>query len=89
MTGMERYPCPIYRPRSQLPHTKDALAGYYREHGIMPSVQTPAQLLGVSSTSSTHYVVQKLRRESFLSSNEHGKLTPGPPLTELRVPTNQ
>ena len=66
------------RPRSQLPHAKDALAGYYREHGIMPSVQTFAQLLGVSSTSSAHYVVQKLREEGYLGANEHGKLTPGP-----------
>lgn len=66
------------RPRSPLPHAKDALAGYYRENGIMPSVQTLAQLLGVSSTSSAHYVVKKLREEGFLAANEHGKLTPGP-----------
>lgn len=66
------------RPRLPLPHAKDALAGYYREHGIMPSVQTLAQLLGVSSTSSAHNVVQKLRHEGYLGANEHGKLTPGP-----------
>jgi DNA-binding transcriptional MocR family regulator len=66
------------RPRSPLPYAKDALAGYYRENGILPSVQTLAQLLGVSSTSSAHYVVQKLREEGYLAANEHGKLTPGP-----------
>lgn len=44
----------------------------------MPSVQTLAHLLGVSSTSSAHYVVQKLREEGFLAANEYGKLTPGP-----------
>jgi hypothetical protein len=66
------------RPRSPLLNAKDALAAYYREHGIMPSVQALAQLLGLSSTSSAHYVVQKLRKEGFLASNEHGKLTPGP-----------
>jgi hypothetical protein len=65
-------------PRSPPPHAKEALAGYYREHGIMPSVQTFAQLLGFASTSSAHYVVQKLREEGFLAANEHGKLTPGP-----------
>ena len=66
------------RPRSPPPNAKEALAGYYREHGIMPSVQTFAQLLGFASTSSAHYVVQKLREEGFLAANEHGKLTPGP-----------
>lgn len=66
------------RSRSPLPHARDALAGYYREHGIMPSVQTLADLLGVASTSSAHYVVQKLREEGYLAANEHGKLTPGP-----------
>ena len=49
------------RSRSPLPHAREALAAYYREHGIMPSVQRLAELLGVSSTSSAHYVVQKLR----------------------------
>lgn len=64
--------------RSPLPRAKEVLAGYYREHGIMPSVQSLAALLGVSSTSSAHYVVQKLRDEGYLAANEHGKLTPGP-----------
>lgn len=64
--------------RSPLPRAKEALAGYYREHGIMPSVQSLAGLLGMSSTSSAHYVVQKLRDEGYLAANEHGKLTPGP-----------
>lgn len=66
------------RSRSPLPHAKEVLAGYYREHGIMPSVQRLAQLLGVSSTSSAHYLVQKLRDEGYLAANEFGKLTPGP-----------
>ena len=66
------------RTRSPLPHAKEVLAGYYGEHGIMPSVQALADLLGVSSTSSAHYVVQRLRDEGFLAANEHGKLTPGP-----------
>lgn len=33
-------------PRSPLPHAKDALAAYYRENGIMPSVKTLVKLLG-------------------------------------------
>lgn len=66
------------RSRSPLPHAKEVLAAYYRKHGIMPSVQRLAELLGVSSTSSAHYVVQKLRDEGYLAANEHGKLTPGP-----------
>lgn len=66
------------RSRSPIPHAKEALAAYYREHGIMPSVQRLAELLGVSSTSSAHYVVQKLREEGYLAANEFGKLTPGP-----------
>lgn len=66
------------RSRSPLPHAKEVLAGYYCEHGIMPSVQRLAELLEVSSTSSAHYVVQKLRDEGYLAANEHGKLTPGP-----------
>lgn len=66
------------RSRSPLPHAKEVLAGYYREHGIMPSVQRLAELLGVSSTSSAHYVVRRLRDEGYLAGNEHGKLTPGP-----------
>lgn len=66
------------RSRSPLPHAKELLAGYYREHGIMPSVQKLADLLGVSSTSSAHYIVQRLRDEGYLAANEFGKLTPGP-----------
>lgn len=66
------------RSRSPLPHAREVLAAYYREHGIMPSVQRLAELLGVASTSSAHYVVQKLRDEGYLAANEHGKLTPGP-----------
>jgi hypothetical protein len=66
------------RTRSPLPHAKEVLAGYYGEHGIMPSVQRLAELLGVASTSSAHYVVQKLRDEGYLAANEFGKLTPGP-----------
>ncbi len=66
------------RSRSPLPHAKEVLAGYYREHGIMPSIQRLAELLGVASTSSAHYVVQKLRDEGYLAANEYGKLTPGP-----------
>lgn len=72
------------RSRSPLPHAREVLAGYYREHGIMPSVQRLAELLGVSSTSSAHYVVQKLRDEGYLAANEFGKLTPGPQF--LKVP---
>lgn len=71
------YPWLMERSRSPLPHAKEVLAGYYREHGIMPSVQRLAELLGVSSTSSAHYVVQKLRDEGYLAANEFGKLTPG------------
>lgn len=66
------------RSRSPLPHAKEVLAAYYREQGIMPSVQRLAELLGVSSTSSAHYVVQKLRDEGYLAANEFGKLTRGP-----------
>jgi SOS-response transcriptional repressor LexA len=66
------------RPRSPLPRAKQALAVYYREHGIMPSVQKLADLLGLASTSSAHYLVQKLRAEGHLTANEHGKLAPGP-----------
>jgi hypothetical protein len=68
----------MHGSRSPLPRARKALAGYYREHGIMPSVQSLAALLGVTSTSSAHYVVQKLRDEGYLAANEHGKLTPGP-----------
>ena len=32
----------------------------------------------MSSTSSAHYVVTRLRAEGYLGSTEHGKLTPGP-----------
>ena len=73
-----RYAFRMDRPRSPLPHAKEVLAGYYREQGIMPSVQTLADLLGVSSTSSAHYIVQRLRDEGYLAANEFGKLTPGP-----------
>lgn len=61
-----------------MPRAKEALAAYYGEHGIMPSVQRLAELLGLASTSSAHYLVQKLREEGYLAANEHGKLTPGP-----------
>jgi hypothetical protein len=66
------------RTRSPLPRAKEALAEYYREHGIMPSVQKLADLLGLASTSSAHYLVRKLRDEGHLAANEQGKLAPGP-----------
>lgn len=36
------------------------------------------ELLGVASTASAHYVVQKLRDEGYLAVIESEKLTPGP-----------
>jgi hypothetical protein len=54
------------------------LAAHYVEHGILPCVQRLAELLGVSSKSSAHYVFTRLHAEGYLGSTEHGKLTPGP-----------
>lgn len=73
-----RYSSGMERPRLPLLHAKEVLAAYYVEHGILPSVQRLAELLGVSSTSSAHYVVTRLRAEGYLGSTVHGKLTPGP-----------
>lgn len=41
-----RYASGMERPRSPLPHAKEVLAAYYVEHGILPSVQLLAELLG-------------------------------------------
>lgn len=58
---------------------KEALSAYYREHGVMPTVKALAELLGYSSTSSAHFILEKLQLEGFLAKTDAGgKLMPGP-----------
>lgn len=81
LQGPWSYAYGMERARSPLPHAKEVLAAYYAEHGVMPSIQLLAELLGVASTSSAHYVATRLRSEGFLAATEHGKLSPGPSFT--------
>lgn len=73
-----RYAPAMGLPNSSTARAKVALGDYYVEHGILPTVQRLAELLGMASTSSAHYVIKRLREEGYLGSSEHGKLTPGP-----------
>ena len=79
-----RYAPAMVPPNSSTARAKVALGDYYVEHGILPTVQRLAELLGMASTSSAHYVIKRLREEGYLGSSEHGKLTPGP--TFLKAP---
>lgn len=63
--------------RSRAVEAKEVLAGYYREHGAMPSVQEFANRMGYSSTSSAHFVLEQLFAEGFLAKTETGRLRPG------------
>lgn len=63
--------------RSRAAEAKEVLAGYYREHGAMPSVQEFANRMGYSSTSSAHFVLQQLLREGYVAKTETGRLRPG------------
>lgn len=58
---------------------KELLTRYYRDRGVLPSVQTFAELMGYTSTSSAHYTLSKLVEQGFLGKEDRGgRLMPGP-----------
>lgn len=63
--------------RSRAAEAKEVLAGYYREHGTMPSVQEFANRMRYSSTSSAHFVLEQLFEEGFVAKTSTGRLMPG------------
>lgn len=73
------------KPNSSTVRAKAALGANFVEYGILPTVQRFAELLGMASMSSAHYVIMRLREEGFLDFRDNGKLTAGPATSKRRV----
>lgn len=55
------------------------LRAYYRDNGILPTIETITKLMGYRSPGSTYPVIKSLVRQGFLSQEEKGgQLKPGP-----------
>ncbi len=73
---------------SRVPEAKAVIARYYEQHGGMPSVAVFAEEMGYSSTSSAHFLLNKLTEAGFLKRDERGgRLLPGPMFR--RLPSDQ
>jgi SOS-response transcriptional repressor LexA len=58
---------------------RQLLVEYYSTHGVLPTVEVVAQLMGYRSTSSAHNTIQHLVFSGFLGQTERGgRLVPGP-----------
>jgi SOS-response transcriptional repressor LexA len=69
-------------------HAKKALARYYSQHGVMPTVTDFADAMGYASTSSAHHVLSKLVAQGYLSREERGgRLLPGPSFKRAAHPS--
>jgi SOS-response transcriptional repressor LexA len=74
---------------SRTKEAKVAIRGYYAEHGVMPTVEGFAEVMGYKSTSSAHHTIMALVTEGYLAQEKRGgRLLPGASFVRAgRMPT--